>query len=128
MSTDVWNSGAPAGGVVTAQLLVAGASGARSILGQQTVTVGPDGRWQIALGHNSVLSFWEITEPTASGAPNQYPFQLPGDRGPIQVTQLKAYAAASTKPVVTGAKGGNAALTSVIAALVAQGLIVDQSS
>lgn len=33
-----------------------------------------------------------------------------------------------TASTVTGAKGGNAALTSLIAALVAQGLIVDQTS
>ncbi len=32
------------------------------------------------------------------------------------------------KPTVTGAKGGNAALTSLIAALVAQGLITDTTS
>jgi hypothetical protein len=37
-------------------------------------------------------------------------------------------AAAVTKPTVTGAKGGNAALTSLIAQLVALGLITDSTT
>jgi hypothetical protein len=34
----------------------------------------------------------------------------------------------ASSPAVTGAKGGNAALTSLIAALAAQGIITDQTS
>lgn len=37
-------------------------------------------------------------------------------------------ATAVAKPTVTGSKGANAALTSLIAALVAQGLIIDTTS
>lgn len=44
-----------------------------------------------------------------------------------QIEALYAHAAA-TKPTVTGAKGANAALTSLVQALAALGLIVDQTT
>jgi len=65
--------------------------------------------------------------------------QLPLFQGPDTITVLWAKAGYGTPfslhpaatvslPIVTGAKGGNAALTSLLAALAVEGVIVDQTS
>ncbi len=66
---------------------------------------------------------------------NDYTFHAaPGDSdgavlGRNTTSKISFYGATSVvKPTVTGAKGANAALTSLIAALVAQGLIIDTTS
>ncbi len=65
------------------------------------------------------------TYETASG-PNPADGELLGRNS---TSKLAFYGAVPVvKPTVTGAKGANAALTSLIAALVAQGLIIDTTS
>jgi hypothetical protein len=137
--TAVFHTGAAAGGVVTAQCLLASATtGARSTLSQLTTVVDSTGRWQLDLTPNIQVkpagSFWEIFEPTALGDPNIFNITVPPQvgQGGLNVTQVPVAtgSGAGTKPTITGSRGSATAavLASLLAALAAEGLIINNTT
>ena len=69
--------------------------------------------------------YWQVyNTPDYTGASSGYPGQLIN----IAISYQTTLFTPATPPIVTGSKGGNAALTSLMAALVSLGLVIDQTT
>lgn len=130
------NVGALPGGVVSITLYIGDGTGAKSILSQQNVTVDSTGKWQALVTGTDSPSYskfpnpyYDIIEPTATGTPNVYTVTVPNAISGALVSSLPSVAIFVTRvPAITGSRGGNAAVASLIAALVKLGLVTDSTT
>lgn len=132
MSTTVFKvKRAAPNSLVTIQLCQSDTSGNRGVLSSVTVQATADGSWSTELTPNAQVSpkgtFYEIIEPTTAGMPNVHDVLVPVSSSPVRADTLPAPAAGGL-PVVTGSKGGNAALTSLMSALSSRGIVVDHTT
>ena len=143
MSTTVWNTGALAGGIVTAQCLFPSttSTGASSIVAQTQTQVDAAGRWALELTPNTQVkpsgTVWQITEPTNAGDPSIWQVVVPAGASSSaiaswQVTRLPTAVSAgiTSRPSITGSRGGAtvAVLTSLLSALAAEGIIANNTT
>jgi hypothetical protein len=93
-------------------------------------------RWNVFLtnaaegGSNAGSDFW-ITRYTDAGGVLDTPFKITRSTGGVSLTQGVGFfgtAPPAAKPTVSGAKGSNAALASLLTALAAYGLVTDTTT
>jgi hypothetical protein len=126
------------GGNIAANMLLymQSAAGFNRFIGFLSGAGGASGRWYIgangaAEGGGNVGSDFVFQRYDNTGALLDQPLQITRSTGAVALhSSLGVWNATppASKPTVTGAKGSNAALASLLAALAAYGLITDSST